>query len=188
MQQTTDGKALPAIDHELVWDPGLSAAAGFVVASILEWPTLPPETAIPATLRWIADFYRVKYASRTANSTRATITALENAATAFENGTKVRTKTGNTIIAAYDHGIQLTGRPVTDWQLARARLKETAELDEVFGKARLLRLFQATDALAWGLTGIWDGQSSYPGAADTVRQILADEMIAGRPTNPTRSR
>lgn len=30
-------KALPAIDHELNWDPELSAAAGYVVASIMEW-------------------------------------------------------------------------------------------------------------------------------------------------------
>ena len=37
---------LPAVDHELVWDPGLSAAAGFVVASILEWPALTPAEAI----------------------------------------------------------------------------------------------------------------------------------------------
>jgi DNA helicase-2/ATP-dependent DNA helicase PcrA len=112
------------------------------------------------------------------------IRATENAITAFQSGKTVRTNTGKAIIAAYDAGIQLTGRPVTDWQLARARLHGTAELEDVFSKARLLRLLQATDALAWGLAGIWDGQAAYPGAAATVRRILADEMIAGRPAEP----
>ncbi len=61
----------------------------------------------------------------------------------------MRTSTGKAIIAAYDAGIKLTGRPVTDWQFARTRLRGSAELDEVFSKARLLRLLHATDALAW---------------------------------------
>lgn len=51
--------------------------------------------------------------------------------------------------------------------------------------ARLIRLLHATDALAWGLTDIWDGQVSYPGAADTVRRVLADELVYGRPTEPS---
>ncbi|MGH3201328.1 MAG: UvrD-helicase domain-containing protein [Streptosporangiaceae bacterium] len=185
-ERSPGGQVLPPVDHELVWDPGLSAAAGFVVASILEWPALPPAEAITATLRSIADFYRVKLAGRESGSARGAITATENAISAFLAGKTVRTNTGKAIISAYFAGIQLTGRPVTDWQLARARLKGTAELEDVLSKARLLRLLRATDALAWGLSGIWDGQGSYPGAAGTVRQILADEMIAGRPAEPER--
>jgi len=55
-------------------------------------------------------------------------------------------------------------------------------VNEVFSRARLLRLLQATDVLAWGLSDIWDGQASFPGAADVVGRILADELVAGRPT------
>lgn len=183
-QRPASGQALPPVDHELVWDPGLSAAAGFVVASILEWPTLSPAEAITATLRNIADFYRVKLALRGSTGARSVITVTENAINAFLGGKTVRTKTGKTIIAAYDAGLQFTGNPVADWQLARGILQGATELKEVFSKARLLRLFRATDALAWGLSDIWDGQSSYPGAAGTVRRILADEMIAGRPAEP----
>lgn len=183
-QRAANGQMLPPVDHELVWDPGLSAAAGFVVASILEWPTLPPAEAITATLRSIADFYRVKLAGRESTGARSVITATENAIDAFLHGKTVRTKTGKTIVAAYDAGPEFTGNPVTDWQLARGRLHGATELEEVFSKARLLRLFRATDALAWGLQEIWDGQASYPGAAATVRRILADEMIAGRPAEP----
>jgi DNA helicase II / ATP-dependent DNA helicase PcrA len=183
-QQTPAGVVLPPVDHELVWDPGLSAAAGFVVASILEWPAQSRADAITAALQNIADFYRVKLVGRPSAGARATITATENAITAFLGGRAVRTKTAKAVIDAYDAGIQLTGRPVTDWQLARARLHGTAELKEVFGKARLLRLLRATDALAWGLNGIWDGQAAYPGAAATVRRILADDFITGRPAEP----
>jgi len=183
-QQTPTGVVLPPVDHELVWDPGLSAAAGFVVASILEWPAQPRTDAITTTLQNIAGFYRVKLVNRQSIGARAKITATENAITAFSDGKAVRTKTAKTVIEAYDAGIQLTGRPVTDWQLARARLHGTAELEEIFGKARLLRLLRATDALAWGLNGTWDGQAAYPGAATAVRRILADELIAGRPAEP----
>lgn len=179
---TADG-VLPAVDHELVWDPGLSAAAGIVVASILEWPALTPAEAVPATLRSVTDFYRVKLASRDSSGARSVITATENAITAFLNGRPPRTNAAKAIIAAYDTGLQLTGRLVTDWQLARSKLHGTGarELDEVFSKARLLRLLHATDALAWGLTGSWDGASSYRDATETVRRILAEEMISDRP-------
>jgi len=75
-------------------------------------------------------------------------------------------------------------RTLADPGYARARLRGSAELDEVFSTARLLRLLHATDALAWGLSDIWDGQAAYPGAADTVRRILADQLVSGRPAEP----
>ncbi len=183
-QQNLRGLTLPAVDHELVWDPGLSAAAGFVVASILEWPSLTPAEAITGTLASIADFYRVKLADRQTATARSAIAATERAITAFMSGRTPSTKTGKAIIAAYDAGLQLTGNPVADWQIARARLRGSSELQDVFSKARLLRLLRATDALAWGLSDIWDGDASYPGAADTVRRILADEMVTGGPAEP----
>jgi DNA helicase-2/ATP-dependent DNA helicase PcrA len=184
-RQNASGQMLRAVDHELVWDPGLSAAAGFVVASILEWPALGPAEAITGTLRSIADFYRAKVAlgRRTATALSA-IATIENAITALMAGKAPLAKTGKVITVAYDAGLQLTGNPVTDWQLARARLRGSAELDEVFSTARLLRLLHATDALAWGLSDIWDGQAAYPGAADTVRRILTDELVSGRPAEP----
>jgi hypothetical protein len=50
-QRTPTGVVLPPVDHELVWDPGLSAAAGFVVAGILEWPAQPRADAVTAEHR-----------------------------------------------------------------------------------------------------------------------------------------
>jgi DNA helicase-2/ATP-dependent DNA helicase PcrA len=43
---------------------------------------------------------------------------------------------------------------VADWRVARARLRGSTQLNEVFSRARLLRLLQATDVLAWGLNDI----------------------------------
>ena len=180
-RQTSKGQVLPAIDHELVWDPGLSAAAGFVVASILEWPTMAPADAITTTLRKIADFYRVKLADKKTAAARSAVTSIETAITRFLTGKSAVTNTAKAIISAYDSGLRLTGSPVTDWRLARARLRGSSQLDEVFSRARLLRLLRATDALAWGLNDIWDGRASYPGAADLVGRILADELVTGRP-------
>ncbi len=183
-RQTSSGRPLLPVDHELVWDPGLSAAAGYVVASILEWPTLARGDAIVGTLRNIADFYRIKLASSQTSTARLAVATTERAITAFAHGRVPRSGTGRAIVGAYDEGLPLTGNPVTDWQRARSRLRGSDQLKEVFGMARLLRLFHATDALAWGLRGIWDGEASYPGAADTVRRILADEVISGRPAEP----
>lgn len=179
-----NGHTLPAIDHELVWDPGQSAAAGYVVASILEWPTLPRTEAIIATLRSIADFYRIKAADRNTQVARSAVAKTEGAINSLANGKTPRIRTGKEMIEAYDAGLQFTGYPVTDWQLARSRLSGSQELSEIFSKARLLRLLHATDSLAWGLSEIWDGAASYPGAADTVRRILTDELISGRPAEP----
>jgi DNA helicase II / ATP-dependent DNA helicase PcrA len=53
------GGTLPAVDHELYWDPELAAAAGYVVASIMEWPGLPRAEAVLKTLCAITDFYRI---------------------------------------------------------------------------------------------------------------------------------
>ncbi|MGW5744708.1 UvrD-helicase domain-containing protein [Amycolatopsis sp. NPDC003861] len=183
-EQTLNENQLPPIDHELVWDPVLAAAAGYVVASILEWPSLERYEAITATLHRIADFYRVKFTDKQAQSARSAVKATSNAIQAINDGKTPRTKTGKAVIAEFDHGIQLTGNPVADWQLARARLRGSTELREIFGKARMLRLLHATDALAWGLTDAWDGRGSYRGAVEIVRQVLSDELVEGRPAEP----
>lgn len=61
--------------------------------------------------------------------------------------------------------------------MARAQLRGATELDEIFGKARLLRLFKATDALAWELMTVWNGRAAYTQAAQAVRRVLATETL-----------
>lgn len=176
-------KTLPAIDHELHWDPELSAAAGYVVASILEWPGLPNAEAIPKTLRTIANFYRIKLADGTQGA-RRTITTIERSVTAFESNAIVKSKTARVLIQAFDNGIKLNGDPVSDWRTARGLLTGSTELNELFNKARLLRLFKATDALAWALVDAWDGQTAYVDASGTVQRVLASETLDATQQEP----
>ena len=167
---------VPAVEHELNWDPELAAAAGYVVATIMEWPGLDRASAITRTLRAVTDFYRVKLAGGVEGA-RTTIRTIERAITAFEAGGTIRAKAATSIVSAFDAGVDFDGAPVPDWQTARARLQGSAELQELFTKARQLRLFKATDALAWALLDAWDGRRTYIDAAATVQRVLANETL-----------
>ncbi|MFE9428900.1 UvrD-helicase domain-containing protein [Kitasatospora sp. NPDC006697] len=184
-ERQAESGTIPAVDHALQWDPELSAAAGYTVASIMEWPGLTRTEAIIGTARSIADFYREKLAGGTTGA-RSKINAMENGLTALIAGKPIRSKTVNALVAAYDAGISFTGQPVTDWKTARARLTGSAELDEVLKHAQLLRLLNATDALAWALTDSWDGTASYNGAVAAVRAVLGAEALTAsqQPTEP----
>jgi DNA helicase II / ATP-dependent DNA helicase PcrA len=174
--RTVRGIELPAVEHTLQWDPELSAAAGCVVASIMEWPGFSCGEAVAHTGSALADLYRVKLASGTMGA-RKTISTLENGMAAFAAGKNVRAKAISSIAAAHEARVSFTGQPVADWEQARSRLRDAAELDEARKHARMLRLLKATDALARGLTDAWDGQGAYQDAAATVRSILAVESL-----------
>ncbi|MGM7439913.1 UvrD-helicase domain-containing protein [Streptomyces tunisiensis] len=177
----TEGKlgqhALSAVEHDLVFDAELSAAAGYVVASVLEWPGLPRREALIRTLQAIGDYYRVKYSNGTRGA-RDTVRTLDNAITAVRDGKTVKAKTAKLLAGVYDAGIHLTGQPVSDWQKARALLTGSAELNELFKQARMLRLLNATDLLAWTLAEAWD-TTSYADAAAAIRRALGQEYLTG---------
>jgi DNA helicase-2/ATP-dependent DNA helicase PcrA len=174
---------LPAIDHELNWDPALSAAAGYVVASIMEWPVLTKTEALTGTLTAITDFYRIKLADGTMGA-RGTITTIGNAIGAMRDGKAPRSNAAKVLLAGFDSLPEFSGDPVSDWQVARKRLHGAAELEEIFTKARLLRLFKATDALAWALIDVWNGRDAYPAAALAVRRVLANETLEAAQAEP----
>ncbi|MGI8815320.1 MAG: ATP-binding domain-containing protein [Pseudonocardia sp.] len=169
---------LPAVEHELNWDPELAAAAGFVVASMLEWPLRPRDEALERTLSAIIGFYRVKFDSGTVGA-RRTAQTIENSLVAYRAGKAVRSKTVKLIIDALDQGLELTGDPVRDWQIARSKMTGSSELDEMYKQVRLLRLLKATDALAWELLDAWDGVAGYLNARDAVEAVLAEEALDG---------
>ncbi|MGP4089572.1 3'-5' exonuclease [Streptomyces sp. KR55] len=81
-------------------------------------------------------------------------------------------------MAAYDAGLKLVGRPVSDWQDTRTRLQGSAELEELFKQVRMLRMLNATDRLALTLTQAWDGAAAYTDAAAAVRRDLANDQLA----------
>lgn len=178
-----DSGTLPAVEHELNWDADLAAAAGYVVASIMEWPGLTREDAIVRTIRSVADFYRVKLSNGTTGA-RAKIKTLERAIVAFGEGKTVRSKTAQVIISSFDNGFELAGDPIDDWQSARALLEGSTELEELFNKVRLLRLLKATDALAWALLDTWDGHGAYIDAAAVVQRVLSNEALEASQQDP----
>lgn len=173
---TPAGKELPAVEHALAWDPELAAASALVVSSILEWPLKQRIDAVTGTLGYVADYYRTKLGNGTQGA-RGKVTTLKRAIGAVQAERRPASKTARILLEQFDRQTQLTGQPVQDWQAARTRLAGSAELDEIYRQARLIRLLKATDALAWTLLAAWDGASGYRQAADVVRITLADEAV-----------
>lgn len=168
--------AAPPTDHFVHWDEALTAAAGLVVATVLEWPTMDTEHRAVRTLAAAADYYRVK-ASGGAATARKTAQTIQRAIEAVETGKAPKSKLGKVLVALAHQELALTGDPVRDWQTVRSGLSGSAELTEITRMARLLRLFKATDSLAWNLSSSWDGSKAYRDAAAVVQQVLAAESV-----------
>ena len=175
-EEERNGEQLAPVDHILYWDPELAAAAALVVASILEWPTLAAKDAVARTLECIADYYRVKVGLGTSGSSIE-----DRHPRTRHEGSRGRkspaSKTAKVLLEAAKVPPPLTGRSVTDWHIARAALRGSAELDELAAKARLVRLLNATGAVAWALSGTWNRATGYTGSVDAVRAALAAEAV-----------
>ncbi|MEU3233420.1 ATP-dependent helicase [Nocardiopsis alba] len=175
-EEELGGEQLAPIDHILYWEPELAAASALVVASILEWPTLPAKDAVVSTLECIADYYRVKLGLGTSGA-RSKIVTIERAIKAISEDKNTASKTAKVLLEAVKAPPLLTGRSVTDWQVARAVLKGSSELNELAAKVRLVRMLNATGAVAWALSDTWNGATAYIGAVNAVRTALAAEAV-----------
>lgn len=174
---TYNNQPLPVIEHDVVWDAELSAAAAVVVASILEWPTGPAEESLTRTLRVIAGYYRLKNAEEQTNAASQNARKYEEAAAKVAKREEPRIKAAKALVVAHAAGVALIGEPVTDWKAARRLLQDIPALGELFREVRLVRLFRATDALASGLSERWLASGSYGGASDLVKRILEQERL-----------
>ncbi len=174
---TYNNQALSVVEHDVVWDAELSAAAAVVVASILEWPTGPAEQSLARTLRVIAGFYKLKNAEEPTQTAADLARKYDQATAKVANGEEPRIKAAKALVAAHAAGIELLGEPVADWKAARRLLQDIPALKELFREVRLVRLFRATDALASGLGERWLASSNYAGAGDLVRRILEQERL-----------
>jgi DNA helicase-2/ATP-dependent DNA helicase PcrA len=173
----------PAIDHELVWDAETTAAAGYVVATILEWPKSSRQDAVARSLSAVSDFYRVKFSvavsrnrGRGSKTSKTTFQKLDREIDSMRSGRPPKLKISKTLAHAFDSKVEFDGNSVKDWFEARNRLQGTNELEEVRKSAQLLRLLRATDSLAWSLIECWDGQSAYVGAVDMVHAVLTTQL------------
>ncbi|MGE8612074.1 MAG: UvrD-helicase domain-containing protein [Achromobacter veterisilvae] len=181
---TYNKQTLPIIEHDVVWDAELSAAAAVVVASILEWPTGPAEETLARTLRVIAGYYKLKNAEEPTNAAGEHARKYDEAAAKVATGEGPRINAAKALVAVYKAGIDLVGEPVADWKAARWVLHDIPALNELFREARLVRLFRATDALASGLGERWLALSSYAGASELVKRILEQERLVAAERDP----
>ncbi|MBK6615989.1 ATP-dependent helicase [Ottowia sp.] len=181
---TYNKQTLPVIEHDVVWDAELSAAAAVVVASILEWPTGPAEETLVRTLRVIAGYYKLKNAEEPTNAAAEHARKYDEAAAKVATGEGPRINAAKALVAVYKAGIDLVGEPVADWKAARWVLNDIPALNELFREVRLVRLFRATDALASGLGERWLALSSYAGASELVKRILEQERLVAAERDP----
>ena len=174
------------IDHDVVWDAELSAAAAIVVGSILEWPRGPTEIAISRTLRCIATFYKLKNAEKiSSNAAAENARKFDQAAQKVAEKDTPRIKAAKELIAACrETGVEQLGDPVADWRAARRLLHGIHALNELFRHVRLVRLFRATDALASELAELWLSSGTYAGAAKLVKSTLEQERLIAADRDP----
>lgn len=177
-------QALKPVEHDVLWDADLSAAAAQVVGSILEWPVKAPRDAIHGSLEMIANYYRIKNAETPSNAAAESVRKFEEAAKAVSDGKTPKIKAAKELLATAAEGLKFTGDAVEDWRLARRVLQNITLLNELFREARMVRLFRATDALGGGLSELWLAAGNYAGACALVKRILDRERLLSADRDP----
>jgi DNA helicase-2/ATP-dependent DNA helicase PcrA len=175
---------LGPVDHDVVWDAELSAAAAVVVATILEWPGQPAAVSVAQTLRAVASYYQIKNAEKPSNAAAENARKFGEAFVKVANGQAPRIHAAKALVAAHRAGIVLSGDPVADWKTARSLVQSIDALAELYRDVRLVRLFRATDALAAALGDRWLTTGSYAGASNQVRRILEQEKLISAERDP----
>lgn len=168
---------LPPVEHDVLWDADLSAAAAQIVGSILEWPVKAPQKAVEDTLCLIAQYYRLKNAETPSKAAAESIRKFDEAVVSISGGKTPKIQAARELITLAADGLSLSGSPVGDWRQARQVLKDVKALNELFREARMVRLFRATDALGSGLSDLWLAAGNYEGAANLVKRILDRERL-----------
>lgn len=167
-----NGQTIRPIEHDVLWDADLTAAAALVVASILEWPSHPKEAALGQTLDRIADYFDAKNAAKASKAARESSERYRNAANRARKGEAQRLKSAKVLTASYDRDRVLKGDPAQDWLHARDLLGAGKDLSDLLANAKFVRLFRATDEIGSRLASAWDLRGSYGRATDLVRRAL----------------
>jgi len=174
-----NGRTLPPVSHDVAWDADLSACAGEVIGSVLEWPVGGAQDATLCTLRLIGRYFRLKSAvsEKPVKSAQTRARQFEQAAEAVLAGRQPRIKAARDVVQAAGRLSAWCGSPVSDWLRARSALDSIEALKEIGVASRMIRLFRASDAIAAGLSAIWVYAGSYQGAATFVRRTLERERL-----------
>lgn len=179
-----EGKPVPPVSHQVMWDAELATAAGQAVASVMEWPGRPWREGAADSMRAVALYFRLKNADSPSKGATQKMADFETAALSVIRSGKLPKKAPRLLAAAAEQQPLFTGSPLDDWRLARGTFGEIG-LDEIVVASRMLRLFRATDMLASGLMELWLRQGSYAGAASWLKRALDRERLVESET-PTR--
>lgn len=167
-----NGQPISPVEHDVLWDADLTAAAALVVASILEWQSHPKEVALGHTFGRIAEYFDAKNAARATDSARQTSKRYRKAAGRARRGEVPQLKSAKALTASYDSGLVLQGDPAKDWVRARDLLDVGNDLSDLLANAKFVRLFRATDEIGNRLVSSWDLRGTYGRATDLVRRAL----------------
>lgn len=171
-EHSFNGQTIRPVDHDVLWDADLTAAAALVVASILEWQSHSKETALGLTFDRIAGYFDAKNAASASNASRQTSERYRTAAERARNGEPPRLASAKSLTASYDSRLELQGDPARDWLVARDLLNSGSDLSDLLANAKFVRLFRVTDEIGSRLASAWDLRGSYGRAVDLVRRAL----------------
>lgn len=171
-EHSFNGKTVRPVEHDVLWDADLTAAAALVVASILEWPSRSKDDALGQTFDRIADYFDAKNAASASNTARQSSERYRTAADRARRGEGQRLASSKALAASYDNGLTLQGDLARDWLQARDLLDARNDLSDLLANAKFVRLFRATDEIGSRLASAWDLRGSYGRAIDLVRRAL----------------
>lgn len=183
-EHTYKQHTLNPLEHHVVWDAELTAAAAQVVASILEWPLREITSAAASTLDCIADFYDMKNAEHPSKSAQNTAASYRAAASNVRAGKEPRSAAAKAVKRACEAGLAFSGDAIADWLTARAILESSDKLAELLTAARFVRLFRATDEIGGRLTAQWAESGTYQGARIIVQRALNMGKLLATETEP----
>jgi len=185
-----NGKDLKPIPHDIVWDQELSASAGVAMAAALEFVSLGTPSAREAMHAKIEEYFLIKkdfcerYGGRGAKSAATKAMRFGRAKTKVASSKELTQGSPKTLESALSASPDLTGDPVADWKAVRSAFQVHDDLKAIFQDARMVRLFRASDALATALAGRWMERATYEGAARIMRNVLDQERLIGRESDP----
>jgi DNA helicase II / ATP-dependent DNA helicase PcrA len=183
-EHTFKTQTLKPVEHDVVWDADLAAAAAQVVGTVLEWPGKSKKIAVGRTLDLLAHYYRLKNAESPSKGASESARRYAEAMEAVAAGELPRLKVARQLLARFDEGLTLIGDPVEDWRLARSVLRDIKGLNDVFKEARMVRLFRVTDALGEALDELWLKSGSYVGTCQLIKRVLDRERLLAADRDP----
>lgn len=172
------------IDHKLIWDAELSAAAAGVVATILEWPLYDTNTRVSCTLSALADYFKIKNALHPTRAARENSQRFQLESSRITSGKQLRTSAGKAIFEYAGRGIHLSGDPVSDWRNARDLIRLVPRLGEIVDSVRFVPLFHATDEIALPLRDQWRNTDNYLNAREIVGRALDVNQVISSQAEP----